>query len=255
MMKKYLAVLLTIALVVLTACGSSNSAPQAGDEVFLPAWIADFFTEEELGSGEMLTLQTSSDYSSYATLAELLESAVTDVIKAEVLDERFDWIDYTLPHPEEFWGDGIPEEHEPRYHPFTVYRLQVLDVFYGNTEIGEVVELAQIGGVMDNFSAVNSNMLPLAIGDIFVFLLTNPNLDPAREAFPIVPMILVNPWQTVYHTSDGERTHELLESVASNNFVALAVTMDDLVDLADFPNKSATQTEGDIMDVNSEASD
>ncbi|MCL2843639.1 MAG: hypothetical protein FWE28_09350 [Oscillospiraceae bacterium] len=218
------------------------------DNTSFPAWIMEFFDEEELASGEMLTLRTSGDYQTYRNLEDMLMfDEVTDILMAEVLDERVEWLDYTIPFSDDLREYlGIVEEHEPRYEAHTVHRLHVLEVFQGGTEVGDIVEIAQLGGQLGNFTLINDNMLTLAIGDVLVFFLSDPAVDPARldparnpnYDVPIkLPMILANPWQTVYRfpafgegVSTRSTCHEL-ESVNFQPVVNLTLELGDLVQI------------------------
>ena len=181
----------------------AEEAPQPNDMPQLSEWAKSFFTEEEIASGEMLTVSVSGDYAAYHTLEELLYySSVTDIVKAVVLDERVEWLDTTLPIPEEY---GVNIEYvPPSGRPNTLTRIQVLEVFHGDTSVDDTIEVLQRGGQIGNFTLINRHQLYFSIGDIYVFFLCRavlpdwfegehlPTLDP-------FPMFFPNPTQAVYH--------------------------------------------------------
>lgn len=261
MKKVYLVSFIALALLFLAACGnedqrdtaqaetpnvpmqteSATDLIEADDDHFLPAWIRELFSEEELMSGDMLTSHTSVDESEYHSLDDLIEFGLVNiVVKAEVLDERVEWLDYTIPFSEEqsIYFFGEVREHEPRPELFTVHRLRVLDVFKGDVEVGDVVEVAQRGGQIENFISYAIYLRPLSVGDILVFFLRDPNLDPARENFPVtLPLNLVNSLQGIYRLpapSDGIvafSADETLEGVPDQLAPSLTLTLDDLANM------------------------
>ena len=254
-MKRKFLITFVFLLSFLTACGneSQSNIEQVDDRTDLPAWIMNFFDEEELESGEMLTLHTSGgDYPGYNDLDDLIAlGPITDIVKAKVLDERVEWLDYTLPLSEDLLEYlGIEDEHEPRYEPYTVHRLQVLEVFQGNAETGDIVEVSQSGGQTERFTLINDSMLTLMIGDIFVFFLNDVN----EEGLPIVPMRLVNPYQTVYRLpAFGEgglsrNSHQELENIYPSWF-PFTLELGDLVQLWIQNLDNATELDADIGDM------
>lgn len=257
MIRKLTMILIALALLFLVACGEAeqngsveenssdgllsggreqSESVQENNSDYLPSWVMNMFTEEQLSSGEMLTVLTSADYQSYSTIADLIESAASDVIKAEVLDERVEWLNFDMPIPEDRWGDiwydiNDVEEFVPHYEPHTVNRLRVLEVFKGDSEVGDIVEVGQRGGQTGNFNFANRELMVFEIGEVLLFVLSDPNLDEGRDPSVTLPLIMVNPWQTVYRIGSA-RGEEVLEGFCDSP-VAFTVTMDELVNAID----------------------
>ncbi|MCL2843575.1 MAG: hypothetical protein FWE28_09005 [Oscillospiraceae bacterium] len=258
-MKRIFIVVAILALLFLTACASANQNDSMGtesqsesvpthDEDFLPDWIRDMFDESDLASDRLLTMNVSADWASHSTLDDMLAGTMmgyyglrpglTHIVMAEVLDERVEWVDPTSPHlPNSlFYG----EEHIPRYSPYTINRIRVLEVFKGDVTIGDVLDLGQQGGQIGNFLMESRNKLPLATGDVLVFFLNDPNYG--NNLSTTLPMFLINPWQGAYYLPDsygraiafGENLtvdmYEELESVSPDNHWFLP-TIGDLADL------------------------
>ena len=89
----------------------------------------------------------------------------THVVHAEVLDYRIERINTLL-------EDRIIEEDEydriMLWH--TIHRLRVLEVFRGDVEVGDIIEIAEICGDMNSF-IFEGYSVPLVYGDEFVFFL------------------------------------------------------------------------------------
>ena len=154
---------------------------------------------------EIEVIHVRSDYPYYDTIDELFEYA-TLVIKVEVLNDgvaRMINIAASLP--------------EPVYSLFTVHQLRVIEVFKGDVQIDDVIEVRQLGGELDGTLLINDSKISFETGDKFVLcLLWNDRNTPAG---------LLSPWQAVYHVIDGE-----LVSLEGNS---LTLTWEDLERLRD----------------------
>ncbi|MCL2843573.1 MAG: hypothetical protein FWE28_08995 [Oscillospiraceae bacterium] len=163
-------------------------------------------------------------------LYENVDALVTgagDVVRAEILDQRLDWICMHM-------GTPPPDVDDP-YLLVTVYRIYVLEVFQGETQPGEILEIMQTGAKVGE-RQLTIEMAPIAPGDdVVVFLL--PYVD-SPEGF----IGMMNPFQSVYRfpaVSDGSRfilldMDEILENIApdeSRKEILLTLTIDDLIDL------------------------
>lgn len=239
MRKRIISFFLTLVLLLFTACNTvTDELTIQYDADNMPAWVQQMFTEEEIASGALLTILTSADYQTYATLEELIAREISYIIKAQVMDERVEWLDYSMPIPDDVQEYlGIEDVHVPRYEPHTVHRIQVLDVFKGDIELGAIVEIAQLGGQIGNLNVLNRDELLFQSGETLLFFLSDPNLDVGREMYSALPFIFVNPWQTVYRVpsdmaieSDGEiGEDEIFEHFHPQSAsIALTLTMGDL---------------------------
>ena len=115
------------------------------------------------------------DYPHYRSF-RALASAATDVVRVEVLDEREEWFNAFLSPP--------PPEIDP-YWLYTVYRLRVLEVFQGDAQVGDIIEVRELAW------AIGSGNLPIAAGDDLVLFL-HASLIEGEPAF------LLNPTQSAY---------------------------------------------------------
>ena len=238
-MRRFLTITLMFAFLMLAACSSNAPDGLAGEygENNMPDWMEEFYSEEELESGELLFMHTSADYQSYPSVEQLIASAVDELIMARVIDERVEWLDYSMPHSEEFKREhGITEEHVPRYMPYVVHRVEVLEVFKGELVPGDIIEIAQIGGQMERVKLINDNLMEFEEGEILIFLLSDPSFDEGREN--VLPYFFTNPWQTVFRVTQGIVTmdadgNERIDNAEVESFdfhpdLTLTLTMGDL---------------------------
>jgi len=124
--------------------------------------------EEEI---EMEDIHLMFDYLIVNSVDDLLPYT-TDVIRAIVLDKRVDKIDISIPlefTPLEF--QDIPGIDDPYYEVYTIYRLKVLDVFKGATNIDDIIEIAIIGGQFENLNVIVSSATYLTIGDDLILFM------------------------------------------------------------------------------------
>ena len=276
MKRLFLIALAICALLFLVACRNENQSDTAqidDDEVLnegevlddiaptndippVSDWVRNFFTEEEIASGEMLTISVNGDYAAFHTLEDLLYySSTTDIVKAVVLDERVEWVDTTLPIPEE-WGINI-EYIPPSGQPNTLTRIQVLEVFHGEATVDDTIEVIQRGGQIGNFTLENRNLINFAIGDVYVFFLCRIELPEWFDGeflptFDYFPMYFPNPWQAVYRLPSerlmSDSSYEDLENInyISGNFT---LELGDLVQLWVYNLSSVTELDTAIGDI------
>ncbi|MCL2842422.1 MAG: hypothetical protein FWE28_03010 [Oscillospiraceae bacterium] len=149
----------------------------------------------------------------------------TDVIRGQVLDIRTDWLNRNYP-PDIPLYEGVE-----RYEVFTVFHVRVWEVFKGEHQPGEIVEVAQAGGMIDGQLVINRNQIPIAAGDDLVFfLLNNIRSTPAGVLSPI---------QATYHftplgSSDRARErgfHEVLECVSNPDHNLVTLTIADMIEM------------------------
>ena len=77
----------------------------------------------------------------------------TDVIQGEILEQRVEWLDLTFPR--EVIGQLLVEEGligaedvalARGLELVTVSRIQISEIFYGNHQVGDIIEIMQLGG-------------------------------------------------------------------------------------------------------------
>jgi len=149
----------------------------------------------------------------------------TDIIRAEVIDSR-----------EEMINTGF------RTSNHTVTRLRVLEVYKGDTEIGDIVE------VMQRLAPSDSRNLPcgnygynfsLNRDDDFVFFLHNDN----SPQFEHLPMVIASDFQGVYTFPSDEINTGIVEAFQQDSSVETLV-LDGLS-----PHNDLTLTIGDLLGI------
>jgi len=167
----------------------------------------------EQASRGLEVMQIAADYPHYESIA-LLASRATDIVRAIVLDERVERLNTMLDVP--------PPEIDP-YKIYTIYRIQVVEVFQGNAIPGGIIEIRQMGGRLDNDSLENLDYVQMEPGNDLVLFL--------RKSFIAnFPSILVNAHQSAYQY---QNTNEALESAHPEN--NLSLTLEDLEIISELP--------------------
>ena len=164
--------------------------------------------------------EVSTNKDSYGSVEELAEKA-TDVVRAEIMTS---W--------EEREADVIDEESGlPRAEIYTIYIIQILEVFQGDLQVGDELRIMQMGGRRGNIEVVNLDGAPIQIGDDLVMFLYFPSGADRAE--------ILNPWQGVYRLSTEiardekmDATIELIPAAEGRHRAEFTITVEDLWNLA-----------------------
>jgi len=259
-MKKFLFILVIFALVALVACADSESTaipyedlvpastpyedlkspetPYVNTDMYIyePSFNpGGRFCTEHLAEGEVLVVESSGSEAIFDSIDNLLGFIAmsgdlrTEIIRGEILDERTAWLNVAavwrhegaLPYPD----PSLPDE----YRPVTIHRVRVLEVFQGEFEAGDIIEVRQPGGQIGNVRLEDSSFVPLASGDDLVLILAS------LVWMPPSPAGIVSSRQAVYRfpdLGDGMRAFsadESLECVVQSS-AALTLTFGDLME-------------------------
>ncbi|MCL2047508.1 MAG: hypothetical protein FWG87_02160 [Defluviitaleaceae bacterium] len=170
--------ILVLLLFLLTACatdGVSNNQPHEAVTEEAHETVAETVTatESEEATEEPTTI-FSADYRWFDSVSDM-SSQATDVIRAKLLDVRTQKIDTRIP--------PRPDDPNGAWN-YTVFSLEVIDVFKGNFEVGELVEVKQL--------QANDNTLTFDFdADMVLFLESYSDLVG-------MPASLLNPVQAAY---------------------------------------------------------
>ncbi|MCL2400995.1 MAG: hypothetical protein FWC91_14795, partial [Defluviitaleaceae bacterium] len=227
-MKILLTITTLFILTFLTACGTSIQNDSIQDDSIAEITSLNYISSSRMDNllsmahelEEAVYVYISADYPVYSSLEDLTLCAL-DIVRVEVLDERVGLVNILLPTP------GIPET-QTSYEVYTIHRLRVLEVFKGDTEPGDIIEIRQAGGQYGNVHVVHPYRIHFAEGDDVVLFLANPGLR-----FDIhKPSLLVNPFQAAYFSNSSSEDTRMrnfdseLESVADTRF-NLTLTLND----------------------------
>ena len=236
-MKKHVIwVIAILALLIVTACTSNpqNEAPNAtpGEEEATTPSIPHDGEIIEMGGGH-------SSWMIYEDMDHITSFDWVSVFRGEVLDERPEWFNShgsIVGDPP--LGTTAYEIRDMFHSIFTVYRVRVIDVFQGDMQPGDIVEVMQEGGERGGFRFGNREKISIAVGDDLVFFAA------FSSEFPALPGGFMNPYQTVYRFSDFyDRVaiesdiemdiSEELESMGPDAYhhLTLPITLGDLIGL------------------------
>ena len=215
-----LLLILSIAL-ILSACNYNNPT-------------GDYEAEDEIITEYFLV----SDLWIFDSISEL-NFRTTDIVRAEVLNSRVEPINILLRTPS-------PDENIERFYIIhTVYQLRVLEVFKGDSAVGDVLEAMQRGGLYGSRRLVYSYQLSMNSGDEFIFFLRSYE----EHGFGHLPRSIVGSYQGVFHTlsSRTTRTNEMYESITEAYFENLLQPNETLESVS--PHTNLTLTIGDLMQI------
>jgi len=232
-MSKFLSIKILIAIksviiLLLTACSTEISEMPSSGSIEIPG-IATI--PQEVSNESKITTTTSHGFFIPFHDLALMASSATDVVRVEILDERTEMIGTWETRPDDI-RDRI-------YIVNTVNRLKVLEVFYGDSEPGDIIEARQRGGQYGSENHINQNRLNLTIGDDYVLFLLDNCLENTRPPWLInhlgayrTPAQLPYP-QAILGASQARSISNnlVLQSVYSNN--NLTLTVGDLANMAE----------------------
>jgi len=123
--------------------------------------------------------------------------SATDIIRAEVLDSRTELILTALSDPETL-DDEILDMFTQIH---TIHRIRVLEVFRGESEAGDILEVMQPGGIYGSRELIYDSRMLFEYGDELVFFARNFR----AFGFGHLPMGLMHPFQSVYRAAPSDR--------------------------------------------------
>jgi len=130
------------------------------------------------------------EYDYFRSIENLTEE-VTTIIQVIVLEERTELINV--------WA-GVadrPAERDP-YDVFTIYTIQVIEVFKGNVVSGDIIEVRRRGGEFGDRILVNESAVPLTIGEELVLFLIESVVEPSGRTF-----VSLVPAQSIYRLDEN----------------------------------------------------
>jgi len=201
-----ISILILISAILLSACSDA----ERNDNPLVRAG-----TNEPVSRGSGAAIMHGM-FPFYASSDALFDRA-TDVFRGKVIDSRVERVNILLSAAEliehrtinyglytseeqihqwlmdEYYGRGLWYDTAGEHmNPImTVYRIKVLEVFQGNYQIGDIVEVAQHGGSLGHSSLSFDAFIPLeANDDVVIFMVSMSRFGQ--------PGYFLTPWQSVY---------------------------------------------------------
>jgi len=166
-------------------------------------------------------VSSTADYPSYETPQDIVDAADV-VVRGAVTGSRVKEdhpIVSTTGDPSVNPQAGLDEVTDVPGIVVTISTVRVEEVLKGDVAVGDVIEVAQLGGLYEGVRYVETSTVALEKGsDDYVLLLADHG--------PGVPYDLLHPVQAMYTVDSGD-----LDPVAPDNDVAVD-TVDDLAELA-----------------------
>ena len=198
-------------------------------------------------------MATAGDYVIHRSVCELTNRA-TDIIRGEVLSERVERRSTLLPpRPEsENWYLAYQwylENRHEHYEIQTIHQLRVIDVFKGDAQVGDIIEVAQLGGRIGLSRLTNDTKLHFAVGDDLILFMTTFYASHGVQR----PGTLLTPFQSVYRAapSDQRVANELSASIVeafNDNPQLISIVFEPFS-----PYTDLTLTVGDLIQIRYES--
>ena len=226
-------VLLLIFVVALSACSSEESNVAYG--------------ELDSASDEFEYTIISFDTFILEDLEEMADGA-THIIRGEVLDQRVEWLNLTIPREvteQQLAEEGLTEdeiaaelegvifEREPEI--VTLSRIRVLEIFQGNHYVDDVIEIMQLGGEYGNERWIVDGEVELEVNSELVLFLVSWDMAG-------LPYSLLSHVQGVYYIPseledeyliEAEDEHLSIELEGINEIDPVTITIEDLIEIAE----------------------
>lgn len=158
-------------LSVITACGSEKSQSAAPAEVTYHASYPEFTSSEELYSKADLVIEVEVQP---GTEVQNLPAGGTDSD-----DPRL--------NPEAGGGSGEQPAEDPVV--VTVHKIRITELHKGVGNVGDIVEVKELGGDLDGTEYISEGTTPLIAGKPYLLFLTT---------FPDAPASMITPVQGQY---------------------------------------------------------
>ena len=173
----------------------------------------------ETSYGEIIVEHVGSgDRPTHRNLSNLMWTT-THVVRAEILDSRVERRHGLL-------MEDLPEDIERFMRNTTIYRIRILEAFYGDTRAGDIVEFSQVGGRLGNVDLINRYKLPFVNGAEYIFFLRCFEVRGLDR-----PMVLSSEWQGVYHINTPSQSiisNHLSNPASNETFTPFTMMREDL---------------------------
>jgi len=153
----------------------------------------------------------------YFRSVEELRARSSAIVHLEILDERVEWV-----NPWDGFEGEKPYNWRERYEIFTTHTARIIEVFQGDINVGEIIEIRQIGGSLDGTILRNPSMVNFLYGDNVLLFLSGSNSPRYGIAQPYQGAYLVNNDGSLssYHnhlSDDLGLTWEILNQIQHDN--------------------------------------
>ena len=185
-----------------------------------------FFGYTQLNSNnpsEEMTITSSMEYPHYESI-DALSNAASDIVMGKIVDVRVEELDILIRTDDKDETLNPGGEADNSLAIYTVYTLEIIDVYKGKTVSGERIKIKQLGG--DNGESIHLSESTLNLGNEheYVFFL---------QSYDNVPASILNPYQGAYFFDEnvsGTLSDKLLSVSTEND---LTLTYGDLQSIVD----------------------
>jgi len=202
--------------------------------------------ESESFEGEFEYTFISFDVLVLESVEELADEA-THIVRGAVLEQRTEWLNFVFPREvleQELKDQGLTAEeiaYELRGMVFemepeliTISRVRVLEVFQGDHNVGDIIEIMQSGGEYGNERWVVEDALEIEVGvELVLFLFS--------WEFAGFPYSLISHMQGAYHVPEEIEVEGVLVDIGDweieleglSEFDPITLTIEDLIEISE----------------------
>ena len=184
--------------------------------------------EEWDGEWEIVSIHV--DWPGYDNI-EMLANSSTEVVRVEILNRRVEWIDM-------FAGIDSPPDM-CTYELSTQSQVRILEVFRGDVQVGDILDVVQLGGELRGHRWICDGHIELTVGEEFILFLETLSGEYHQR---LNRRWIVCPHISVYHVSggrggamdamDGSEELEHIRPDDSRMVIPFVITIDDLHSLS-----------------------
>jgi len=147
-------------------------------------------------SGQFGAFISSSD-AVYSNADELAFMS-TDIIRGVIVGERVERLNM-LSTPPGGPNEEYLETRENYYQINTIHSIRISEVFMGDAQVGDIMEIAQLGGRLHFSELTNLSLIPFATGDdLVLFIRTFNNANGINR-----PGVLISSFQSAYRVTSS----------------------------------------------------
>ena len=141
----------------------------------------------------------NTDYPEYDTV-EKAKDAATVIIEGKIISAKVLTLDptETLSDEQKNGAKTNPGgETESQSFPYTIYTVEIVQIYKGSVIKGNTIEIKQIGGTVDNVNYTEEDATKIEIGSTYILFL---------ETFSDSPASLINQIEGIYEYKDEKIT-------------------------------------------------
>jgi hypothetical protein len=120
----------------------------------------------------------------------------------------------------------VVKDWQPRYELYSLHQVRVVESFFGDIKVGDIVNVGQVGGEKDRIRVVSEYFIPFEKGDDLVLFLVWYGYEEITHAELTVPWAAVYRYVSQENTLSTERLNDdnrILGNMHEKNEIKLTI--------------------------------